>query len=136
MKMILTALSIAVLAGMMMIIPDSSAHPHQEITINQINDQIALETIVTTMTIPENTDLKWATMKGTVSDPVDWYPVTVQFYKENQPIHFAQVDLLGDNSYNYKFQIRNLDDGSMLNIFEGEYTVKISAVVYHNPHSD
>ena len=114
--------------------PGVFAHPHHNVTITQLNDEIALETVVTTMTVPQNTDLQWATMKGSVSDPVDWYPIIIQFYKDNEPVRFAQVDLKGDNSYEYQFQIRSLDSGSVLDIFEGEYTVKVSAVVYHKDH--
>ena len=116
--------------------PEIFAHPHHQITVNQINDEIALETVTTTMIVPNNTDLKWATIKGTVSDPVDWYPVIIQLYKNDEPVRFAQIDLKGDNSYEYQFQIRDYVDNSILNIFDGRYTVKISAVVYHNPHMD
>ena len=133
MKMAIIAVSMAILFGGLLI-PGAYAHPHHEIMVTQINDQIALETVTTTMTIPDDQNLKWATMKGMVSDPVDWYPVIIQMYKGGEPIHFAQVDLSGDNSYEYQFQIRNSENGSILDVFDGQYTVKISAVVYHTPH--
>jgi len=133
MKALLAAISVAALIGGLSL-PGAYAHPHHGISITQINDQIALEAITTTVSIPEDRNLKWATMKGMVSDPVGWYPVIVQVYKASDPIRFAQVDLRGDNSYEYQFQIRNSDGGSIPDVSEGEYAVKISAVVYHTPH--
>jgi len=37
----------------------------------------------------------------------------------------------GDGSYEYKFRVRNLDSntGEFVNIFEGDYTVKIYKVI-------
>lgn len=133
MKALLAAISAVALIGGLSL-PGAYAHPHHGVSITQINDQIALETITAAVSIPEDQNLKWATMKGMVSDPVEWYPVIIQVYKASDPTRFAQVDLRGDNSYEYQFQIRNPGGGSHLDVSEGEYTVKISAVVYHTPH--
>ena len=44
---------------------------------------------------------------------------------------FAQVDAKGDGSYEYKFRVRNMDSntGEIVNVFEGDYTVKIYKVI-------
>ena len=80
------------------------------------------------MTVPENNELPWGTVKGAASDYVERYPVIIQFYKGEDPMHVAQVDVKGDGSYEYKFRVRNLDSntGEFVNVFEGEYTVKYS----------
>jgi hypothetical protein len=47
-------------------------------------------------------------------------------------VHVAQVKVKGDGSYEYKFKIRNTDQntGEVVDIFEGEYTVKIFKVIH------
>ena len=83
------------------------------------------------MAVPENNELPWGTVKGAASDYVERYPVIIQFYKGEDPVHVAQVDVKGDGSYEYKFRVRNLDlnTGEFVNVFEGEYTVKIFRVI-------
>jgi len=62
---------------------------------------------------------------------VERYPVIIQFYKENEAIHVAQVDTKGDGSYEYKFRARTVDSntGESKDIFYGDYTVKIFKVI-------
>jgi len=59
------------------------------------------------------------------------YPIFIHFYQGEDPVHFAQVDAKGDGSYEYKFRVRNLnlDTGEFVNVFEGDYTVKIYKVI-------
>ena len=78
------------------------------------------------MTIPENNVLPWGSVRGAASDYVERYPVIIQIYKGEDPVHFAQVDVKGDGSYEHKFRVRNVDlnTGEAVNIFQGEYTVK------------
>ena len=38
-----------------------------------------------------------------------------------------------DGNYEYKFRVANTSNGQTVNIFEGDYTVKIFKVVYLNP---
>ena len=47
------------------------------------------------------------------------------------PVHFAQVDVKGDGSYEYKFRVQNLDSntGEIVKIFDGDYTVNIFRVI-------
>jgi hypothetical protein len=118
--------------GIMMIPGDISAETSQNsITVTPINEEISLQKTVTTMSIPQDNKLPWGAVKGAASDYVERYPVIIQFYKGEDPVHFTQVDVKGDGSYEYKFRVRNLDSntGEFVNIFEGDYTVKIFRVV-------
>lgn len=101
-------------------------------TIIPLNEEISLQKVVTTMHIPVDNTFPWGAVKGSVSNPVERYPVIIQIFKGEDPVHFAQVDLKGDNSYEYKFRIRNVDNqtGEIIKIFEGEYTVKIFKVIH------
>ena len=103
-------------------------------------EEVVLEKTTTTMTVPKDNTLPWATVRGTVDDPAYGYPVIIQFFEESnldEPVHVAQVDVKGDDTYEYKFRVRNvdLDTGVATNIFEGNYTVKIFKVVNSNTDS-
>jgi len=124
--------SIMTVFGIMMVPGDISAQTNQNIiTVTPINEEISLQKTVTTMSIPQDNELPWGAVKGAASDYVERYPVIIQFYKGEDPIHFAQVDVKGDGSYEYKFRVRNLDlsTGEFVNVFEGDYTVKIFRVI-------
>ena len=113
------------------IIPENISAEFNQITITPINEEISLEKITTTMNVPPENKLPWGTVRGDASDYVERYPVIIQFYKGEDPIHFAQVDVKGDGSYEYKFRVRNMDSntGEFVNIFEGKYIVKIFRVI-------
>lgn len=100
-------------------------------TVTPLNEEVSLQRTVTTMNIPEDNVLPWGTVKGSASEYAERYPVIIQFYKGEDPVHFAQVDVNGDGSYEYKFRVRNLDtnSGQFVNVFEGQYTVKIFKVI-------
>jgi len=127
---ILLIASIMTVFGIMAIPGDISAESNQ-ITISPINEEISLEKTITTMNVPEDNKLPWGTVVGDASDVAERYPVIIQFYKEGDPVHFAQVDVKGDGSYEYKFRVRSLDSnsGEFVNIYEGDYTVKIYKVI-------
>ena len=116
--------------GIMMIPGDISAESSQ-VTITPINEEISLRQTVTTMSVPEENTLPWGTVRGDASEYAERYPVIIQFYKGEDPVHFAQVDVKGDGSYEYKFRVRNIDSvtGQAINVFEGDYTVKIYRVI-------
>ena len=124
--------SVITVLGIMMIPTNASAEDNQDsITVTPINEEISLKKTTTIMAVPENNELPWGTVRGAASDYVERYPVIIQFYKGEEPVHIAQVDVKGDGSYEYKFRVRNLDSntGEFVNVFEGEYTVKIFRVV-------
>ncbi|QLH04993.1 hypothetical protein C5F49_06430 [Nitrosopumilus oxyclinae] len=122
--------TILTVLGVMMIPASSSAESNQ-ITVTPINEEISLEKTITTMNVPEDNKLPWGTVRGDASDVAERYPVIIQFYKGEDPVHFAQVDTKGDGSYEYKFRVRSLDSnsGEFVNIFNGDYIVKIYKVI-------
>jgi hypothetical protein len=109
-------------------------------SVTPLNDEIYLQKTITTMSVPADNVLPWGKVWGTVDDPVEDYPVIIQFFNEengNIPVHVAQVPINSDDTYEYKFRVRNVDleTGDVTNIFEGDYTVKIFKVV-NLPHED
>jgi hypothetical protein len=124
--------SIMAVIGIMMIPGDISAETSQNsITVTPINEEVSMKKTITTMSIPQDNKLPWGAVKGAASDYVERYPVIIQIYQGEDPVHFAQVDVKGDGSYEYKFRVRSLDSntGEFVNIFEGDYTVKIFRVI-------
>ena len=124
--------SIMAVFAIIMIPGDISAESNQNnITVTPINEEISLQKTVTTMSIPENNKLPWGAVVGEASDYLERYPVIIQMYKGEDPIHFSQVDVKGDGSYEYKFRVGSLDTttGEFVNTFEGDYTVKIFRVI-------
>ena len=122
--------SIMTVFGIMMIPGDISAESNQ-VTVTPINEKVSLEKTTTTMNVPQDNTLPWGTIRGEASDVAERYPIIIQFYQGEDPVHFAQVDAKGDGSYEYKFRVRNLDSntGEFVNVFEGDYTVNIYKVV-------
>jgi len=100
-------------------------------TITPINDQIRLKKTIVSMNIPEDNIFPWGAVRGGASDIAERYPVIIQIFKGEDPVHFAQVDVKGDGSFEYKFRIRNVDanTGEVTNYFEGQYTVNIFRVI-------
>ena len=131
MNLLVMASIIAVLG--IMIVPNYAvADTNQnDISVKPINEKFSLETTITTLSVPENNTLPWGTVYGAASDVAERYPVIIQFYKEDEAVHMAQIDTKGDGSYEYKFRVRNLDQntGQFTDIFHGEYTVKIFKVI-------
>lgn len=107
--------------------------PEEITTITPINEKISLEKTVTSMDIPKDVSLSWGAVKGEASDYAERYPVIIQFFKGDEPVHIAQVKVKGDGSYEYKFRIRNVDQTTdkIVDIFEGKYTVKIFRVIHN-----
>lgn len=100
-----------------------------ETSIIPINDEIALEKTILSMNIPKENRLPWAFVEGKIDNPAEEYPVIIQFFKNNELVHIAQVNVDNENDYEYKFRVRTVDEGKVINIFEGDYTVEIFKVV-------
>jgi hypothetical protein len=131
MNLLVMASIIAVL-GIMVVPNYAVADTNQnDISVKPINEKFSLETTITTLSVPENNTLPWGTVYGAASDVAERYPVIIQFYKEDEAVHMAQIDTKGDGSYEYKFRVRNLDQntGEFTDIFHGDYTVKIFKVI-------
>lgn len=82
------------------------------------------------MNIAEDNTLPWGFVRGKIANPADGYPVIIQIYKNGEPINFAQTDVKPDGSYEYKFRVRNVDGDQVINIFQGNYDVKVFKTVY------
>ncbi len=99
----------------------------------------AIEKTTIQMNISEDNTLPWAFVEGKVANPVSNYPVIIQIYDTDDQqvsgnnvgaVHFAQTQLNTDGEYEYKFRVLASSDNTLVNIFEGDYTVKIFKVVY------
>lgn len=101
-----------------------------------INEKIGIEkTILSLYASPDNT-LPWGFVEGKIANHVSEYPVIIQIYDEDgDATLFAQTDVEEDGSYEYRFRVRNVDNGEIINIFEGDYVVKIFKVVYLSTNS-
>jgi len=104
-------------------------------TITPINEEVSLKKTVIPMSISEDNTFPWGAVRGQASENAERYPIIIQIYKGEDPVHFAQVDVKGDGSFEYKFRVRNVDvdTGIATNIFEGQYTVNIFRVI---PNTD
>lgn len=134
-SLILTVSAIMVF-GMIMIPGNISAETAKNsISVTPLNEDASLQKTIATMTVPEDNKLPWGTVKGVPSDYVERYPVIIQFYQNEEPVHIAQVGLKGDGSYEYKFRVGSLnyETGEFENFFKGDYTVKIFKVI---PNTD
>ena len=94
-------------------------------TILSTNNGIQLtETVVAMSVSPDNT-LPWAFVEGIVENHAEGYPVIVQIYQNGEPVHFAQTDVSDDGTYEYKFRAKNIDRDNVVDIYSGDYDVKI-----------
>jgi hypothetical protein len=98
-------------------------------TITPINEEVSLKKTVIPMDIPQDNTFPWGAVRGQASEYAERYPVIIQIFKGEDPVHFAQVDVKGDGSFEYKFRVRSVDAGIATNIFEGQYLVNIFRVI-------
>ena len=94
-------------------------------TVLSTNDGVQLTETVVTMSVSVDNTLPWAFVEGVVENHAEGHPVIVQIYQNDEPIHFAQTDVNEDGTYEYKFRARNLDGDNVVDIYEGDYEVKI-----------
>ena len=132
-------LGLAALTALLMMFPNPTSSVSEEFNLEHkliADDQsIVLEKKTVQMHIPIDNNLPWGFVEGKVVNPVEGYPVIIQIYKDDKPVHFAQTDVNEDGSYEYRFRVRNVDGDQVINIFEGDYTVKIFKTVYATPHA-
>jgi len=94
-------------------------------TVLSTNDGIQLTKTVVSMSISPDNTLPWGFIEGTVDNHAEGYPVIVQIYQDGEPVHFAQTDVDEYGTYEYKFRARNIDGDNVVNVYEGDYEVKI-----------
>ena len=142
-------LAVFILTSLMSIsIPFVEAHPHSgtiqtethshqpNSEITPLDGEIGIEKTTIQFHASEENTLPWGFVEGKIADHVSDYPVIIQIYDEDgEAFHFAQTEVEEDGSYEYKFRVRNVDNGQVTNIFEGDYYVNIFKVVYLYPNS-
>lgn len=113
-------------------------HSHQPISeIIPLDGEIGIEKTVILFHASDKNTLPWGFVEGKIVNHVSEYPVIIQIYDEDgEAFHFAQTEVEEDGSYEYKFRVRNVNNGEVINIFEGDYFVKIFKVVYLESISD
>ena len=111
-----------VLMSTIMISP-TFADQTSEIVVTKGNFEV-VETIIPMYISPENI-LPWASVSGIVENYANNNPVIIQIYQNDEPVHFAQINVNDDGSYEYKFRVKTVNDDKIINIFEGNYEVRI-----------
>ena len=123
---------LAILSGIFVltvIIGISPSFADSNITVLSTNNGIQITETVIPMSIPSDNTLPWAYISGIVENQLEDHPVILQIYQNDEPIHFAQTNVNEDGTYEYKFRVKNIDGDKAINIFEGDYTVKIFKAV-------
>lgn len=112
-------------------------HSHQPNTeIIPLDGEIGIEKTIIQFHASEDNTLPWGFVEGKIANHVGNYPVIIQIYDEQgEAYHFAQTEVEEDGSYEYKFRVRNVNNGEVINIFEGDYFVKIFKVVFLESNS-
>ena len=112
----------------------SSVDATSNTEIIPLDGEIAIEKTILSLHASSDNTLPWGFVEGKIANHVSNYPVIIQIYDDDgDATHFAQTDVEEDGSYEYRFRVRNVDNGEVINIFEGDYSVKIFKVVYLAP---
>ena len=77
------------------------------------------------MSISSDNEMPWGFIEGNIENHAEGYPVIVQIYQNDEPVHFAQTDVDENGTYEYKFRARNVDGNNVVNVYDGDYEVKI-----------
>ena len=119
---------IGIFAGLFVLVTMIGMSPSfaaSDTTVISTNDGIQLTKTVIPMHISSDNTLPWGVIEGTVENHVEGYPVVLQIYQNGEAVHFAQTDVNEDGTYEYQFRARNVDGVNAVNIYEGDYEVKI-----------
>ena len=112
---------------------------NSETSIIPIDATIGIEKTIISMNIPEGNSLPWGFVEGKITNHVDGYPVIIQIFDNNGntvegnnigAVHFAQTGVDDNGTYEYKFRVKDVNDNQIIDIFSGDYTVKVFKVVY------
>lgn len=140
MKLIFGLLLVVMIAS----VPFAFAHPHAgQLMINghthdaqneyiPLNGSIGIEKTTLLFHDPEDNQLPWGFVEGKIANPVEGYPVIIQFFQDGEAKHFAQTDVSDNGTYEYQFRVLSIEADKRIEIFDGDYTVVIFKVVYLN----
>jgi len=115
----------AVLFVLVAMIGMSPSFADSNTTVLSTNDGIQLTKTVVPMTVSSDNIMPWGFIEGSVENHAEGHPVIIQIYQNNEPVHFAQTSVNEDGTYEYKFRARNIDGNNVINVYEGNYEVKI-----------
>ena len=121
-------IKIGIFAGLFVLVAMIGMSPSfadSNTTVISTNDGVQLTKTVVPMIISSDNTMPWGFIEGTVDNYAEGHPVIVQIYQNDEPIHFAQTDVNEDGTYEYKFRARNIDGDNVVNVYEGDYEVKI-----------
>ena len=62
-------------------------------TVLSTNDGVQLTKTVVPMSIPSDNTMPWGFIEGTVENHAEGFPVILQIYQNDEPVHFAQTDV-------------------------------------------
>ena len=119
---------IGIIAGLFVLVTMIGMSPSfadSNTTVISTINGIQLTQTVVPMTISSDNTMPWGFIEGTVDNYAEGYPVIVQIYQNDEPVHFAQTDVNEDGTYEYKFRARNVDGNNVVNVYDGDYEVKI-----------
>ena len=119
---------IGIFAGLFVLVAMIGMSPSfadSNITVLSTNDGVQLTKTVVSMSIPSDNTMPWAFVEGTVENHAEDFPVIIQIYQNDEPVHFEQTNVNEDGTYEYKFRARSIDGSNVINVFEGNYEVKI-----------
>ncbi|MEM2785638.1 MAG: hypothetical protein QW652_03130 [Candidatus Nitrosotenuis sp.] len=119
-----------IVAAIVFAVVTSINYAYAETTIIPLDASTGLEKTIVPFSAPKNNKLPWGFVEGKIANHVEGYPVIIQIFKNGEPVHFAQTDVKEDGTYEYKFRVRDVTNGKVTRIFEGDYIVKIFKVVY------
>ena len=120
--------TIGLFAGLFVLVAMIGIYPSfadSDTTVISTNDGIQLTKTVIQMHISPDNTLPWGFIEGTVDNHAEGYPVVLQIYQNGEAIHFGQTNVNEDGTYEYKFRARNVDGENVVNVYEGDYDVKI-----------
>jgi len=113
----------------------SSVYAENDTQYIPLGSITSIEVTTIPLIIPENNSLPWGYVEGKINNPSSDYPVIIQFFQGGIPVHFAQVIVNEDDTYQYKFRVLDSNNGVNVNILDGAYKVKIFKVVYTIPEN-
>ena len=87
---------IGIFAGLFVLVAMIGMSPsfaESNTSVLSTNDGVQLTKTVVSMSISPDNTMPWGFVEGTVENHAEGYPVIVQIYQNDEPIHFAQTDV-------------------------------------------
>ena len=106
-------------------------------TVVPLNNKIAIEKTILYFHAPEEPSHYWGYVEGTIANHVPDFAVVIQMINEEETFpRYGQVDVNENGYYEYKFRVKNTQDGELVWKMEGDYRITIFKVVHLDPKSN